>query len=248
MSEVPAVSTVWARPPRRERPGLTVERIVAEAISLMDDEGLEALTMRALGVRLRAGATSVYRHVANREELLELAVDHVFGEIDVPACDAPGHFRATVIECAESVRTMVLRHRWIAGVMPGVGLHYLGPNVLRLNESLMRVFDAVDYPADEVDTAIATVLGYVVGMSFAEAAWLAKVEQGGKSEQECVEQLLPVLERAVASHPRVAAAIVARGETDVRAGREAKFRYGLERVLDGLTLRFRHSAASEADA
>src|SRR5207249_311425 len=160
-------------------------------------EGLEALTMRALGLRLRAGATSVYRHVANREELLELSVDHVFGEIHVPECEAPGHFRATVTECAESVRAMVLRHRWVAGVMPGVGLHYLGPNVLRLNESLMLVFDAVDYPAEEVDTAISTVLGYVVGMSFAEAAWLAKVEQGGKSEQECVEQLLPVLERAV---------------------------------------------------
>lgn len=237
MPEVPPVSTVWSRPPRRERPGLTVERIVDEAISLMDADGVEALTMRALGVRLGAGATSMYRHVANREELIELAVDRVYGEIRVPDCDGPAQWRDAVADCAQSVRTMVLRHRWIAAALPGVGFYHLGPNVLRLNEKLILVFRAAGFPAHELDVAIAAVLGYVVGIGVAEAAWLAKVAQSGQSEQRWVEQLRPTLRSVLEPHPAIAEAIAARGETEVGAARDAKFRYGLDRVLDGLSLR-----------
>ena len=51
---------------------------------MLDADGTEALTMRGLGARLNAGATSAYRHVANKDELMELAVDEVLGEVFVP--------------------------------------------------------------------------------------------------------------------------------------------------------------------
>ncbi|MEC3951988.1 TetR/AcrR family transcriptional regulator [Nocardia sp. CDC153] len=228
--------TVWARP-RRERPALTVERIVDEAVSLMDAEGIDALTMRALGARLGAGATSMYRHVANREELLELAVDRAYAEIRVPRCEQPEHWREAVSGYARSMRSMVARHGWIAAALPGVGLYYLGPNVLRLSESLNQVFEVAGFPAAEIDMAITAVLGYAVGMCVAESAWLTKVGRSGKSEQECLAELQPVIERALADHPRIAQLRAARGEVDIRAVRDAKFNYGLDRMLDGLRSR-----------
>jgi len=80
----PNLGSVWTRPQpqRRQKEQLTRERIVAEALRLLDEEGMEALSMRSLGQRLGAGATSLYRHVASKDELIELVADAVYGEID----------------------------------------------------------------------------------------------------------------------------------------------------------------------
>ncbi|MBO0515534.1 TetR/AcrR family transcriptional regulator, partial [Streptomyces beijiangensis] len=86
-AEKKQVPSVWTRPQRRvrEQPALSRDQIVTEALALLDDAGIEALSMRKLGTRLNAGATSLYTHVANKDELIELVVDLVYGEIEVPA-------------------------------------------------------------------------------------------------------------------------------------------------------------------
>ncbi|QLY34867.1 TetR/AcrR family transcriptional regulator C-terminal domain-containing protein [Nocardia huaxiensis] len=229
---------MWTRPrQRRERPALTLGRIVTEAILLMDAEGIEALSMRALGLRLQAGATSVYRHVASREELIELAVDEVYREIEVPYCLDPEGWRDAVAASAQSMRAMILRHRWVSAALPSVGLLYLGPNVLRFKESLIQAFDIAGYPRAETDSALAAVIGYVVGMGVGEAAWLGKVAQSGRGEREWTAELWPHLDRLAHEHPRLAESIAARAEVAPEAIRDAKFEYGLERILDGLQLR-----------
>ncbi|MFF2556899.1 TetR/AcrR family transcriptional regulator [Nocardia sp. NPDC058058] len=229
--------SVWTRPQRRPRPALNRELIVSEAITLLDAEGMAALSMRTLGARLNAGATSIYRHVATRDQLIELAVDAVYGEIAIPELATAGQWRDAVTTCAESMREVILRHPWIAEALPGVGLAYLGPNVLRLNEFLLRVFDAAEFPRNETDTAISTVMGYVVGICLSEAAWLTTVARSGADEQQLVDQLLPTLERITSAHRRIGESIVARAESGIGAVRETKFRYGLERILDGLATR-----------
>ena len=85
----PAIASGW----RRERPAqpepLTVDRIVATAIEIVDREGLDALSMRRLGTELGAGATSLYWHVKNKDELLDLALDKLFAEIEAPDPELP---------------------------------------------------------------------------------------------------------------------------------------------------------------
>lgn len=84
-ADKPPIPSVWARPrARRAQPALSRERIVAEAVRLLDEEGMEALSMRGLAVRLGTAATSLYRHVANKDELIELVVDELYGELEVP--------------------------------------------------------------------------------------------------------------------------------------------------------------------
>lgn len=84
------IPSVWARRTREaDQPALSRAAIVREAVVMLDADGVEALSMRKLGARLNAGATSLYRHVATKDELMELAVDEVFGEIAVPPPTAP---------------------------------------------------------------------------------------------------------------------------------------------------------------
>src|SRR5690242_3117266 len=83
-------NSVWTRPPRSRggQPTLSREQIVHAAVELLDEKGLDGLSMRRLGSRLAAGATSLYWYVATKDDLLELALDEVMGEIEIPDTDA----------------------------------------------------------------------------------------------------------------------------------------------------------------
>ncbi|MBF6164568.1 TetR/AcrR family transcriptional regulator C-terminal domain-containing protein [Streptomyces gardneri] len=234
-AEKQPVGSVWTRPRRgREQPALTRKQIVAEAVALLDAEGMEALSMRQLGARLNAGATSLYRHVANRDELIELVVDEVYGEIDVPRIDDPARWRAAAQECATSLRAMILRHPWMASTLGQVGLSYLGPNVMRLNDRMVGLFEAGGFPAEEAGDGIGAVISYVVGIGITEAAYLSMLTRSGKTEKEWLAELRPAVEAAAREFPRVAQE---NWNQDPERLRERKFRYGLDRVLDGLDAR-----------
>ncbi|MEU6995831.1 TetR/AcrR family transcriptional regulator [Streptomyces sp. NPDC046465] len=220
------IASVWTRP-RKQREQLSREQIVGEAVRLLDAEGLEALSMRKLGTRLDAGATSLYRHVANKDELIELVVDEVYGELAVPTAEGPDDWRDAAARSAYSLRAMILRHPWVASVLGQVGLIHLGPNVTKMSERMAAVYRTAGFPADETELALSTVLSYVIGMATSEAAYLSLIARSGRSEREFTESL-----RAEGEG----------GERGAHAGdpegeRESTFDYGLQRVLDGLQVR-----------
>jgi AcrR family transcriptional regulator len=232
--------SVWARPPKeRDQPALSREHIVAEAVRLLDEEGIDALSMRRLGGRLGSAATSLYRHVANKDELFELAVDAVYGELALPEIGDPAAWRATVAQVAQELRATILRHPWIAAKLGEVGLSYLGPNVLRRSEHLLGVFEGAGFPLKEAELAMNTVTAYVLGVSTSEAAWLSMVARSGESPQEWAERLWPAAERAVRDFPRLRARYAEQRAAGVAQDNEDFFDYGLQRVLDGLESRLR---------
>lgn len=77
---------MWLRPPRagRAEPVVTLGRIVAAAVELLDEAGADRLTMRRLAERLETAATTLYLHVETKDDVLDLALDAVFGEVPVP--------------------------------------------------------------------------------------------------------------------------------------------------------------------
>lgn len=228
------IPSVWARQQREtDQPALSRAAIVREAIVMLDAEGIEALSMRKLGARLNAGATSLYRHVATKDELMELAVDEVFAEIAVPPADNPD-WRAAATEAARSFRATALRHPWLASVLGQAGLAYLGPNLMSFTERLAALFTAAGFP--EPTRAIDTVLSYVIGMSTTEAAWLTTVARSGETEAAFIARLIPAAQRAAAGYDHLADAQLA-ADLDPVHVRDTKFAYGLEVVLDGLAMR-----------
>ncbi|MFE7802791.1 TetR/AcrR family transcriptional regulator [Nocardia sp. NPDC057440] len=233
------VGSVWTRPRRgREQPALTREQIVAEAVALLDAEGMEALSMRQLGARLNAGATSLYRHVANRDELIELVVDEVYGEIRVPEIEVRSDWRAATEQCAASLRAMILRHPWMASTLGQVGLSYLGPNVMRLNDRMLALFEVGRFAADERSDAIGAVISYVIGIGISEAAWLTLLTRSGQTETELVASLRPAAEQAATDYPRLQQTdATGTWNQDPAVARDRQFTYGLDRILDGLDSR-----------
>ena len=100
---------------RAERPALSRERVLAEAVVLADAEGLAALSMRTLARRLGVEAMSLYHHEPNKEALLDGMVDLVFGEMHAPR---PGADWAAELRLRSvSGRQVLLRHRWAVGLM-----------------------------------------------------------------------------------------------------------------------------------
>ncbi|MEU7854561.1 TetR/AcrR family transcriptional regulator [Nonomuraea sp. NPDC049141] len=233
--------SVWARPQRRrleQQQPLSREQIVSAALELLDTEGINALSMRKLGTRLNAGATSMYTHVANKDELLELLVDQVYGEVEAPAADDPAGWRAAITRYAHSLRATVLRHPWIVSVLGETGVAYLGPNVMRQNEAVLAAFEQGGFTLEAADRALNTVVAYVIGVSTGEAAWLTTLARSGRSEQEWAASLWPAAEQAVQDYPRLRKLYAAQRNQNVSATRDDEFAGGLACVLQGLAARY----------
>lgn len=95
---------------------LSRDRIVRAAIALADAEGFDGLSMRRLAEELDAAPMALYRHVANKDDLLDGMIDVVFAELDFPT-DAG--WRAAMRDRARGMRQALLRHPWAVGLMEG---------------------------------------------------------------------------------------------------------------------------------
>src|SRR5918999_6212252 len=101
------------RPGRRPR--VSREQVLDAALDIADVGGVAAITMANVGARLGVEAMSLYRHIGNKEEMLDGLVDRVFAEIEVPA-DAPD-WREALRRRAVSVHDALRRHPWAIGLM-----------------------------------------------------------------------------------------------------------------------------------
>lgn len=111
----PTTHSIWLRPERAGRgpaPAFDRDRIAAAGIALADADGLTAVTMRAVALALGAGPASLYRYVATRDELLELMIDQVNGEISYAALGS-GHWLDDLLALARQSRGVYLAHPWL---------------------------------------------------------------------------------------------------------------------------------------
>jgi len=231
---VPGSATWWlerqARATRR-RPradGLSTERIIAAALVLVDTEGLEALTVRRLADHLATGSASLYRHVASRDELLVLLVDHVIGEVRYPPDDVRG--RAKVEVLSTELRRVLMDHANLVPALTASPL--LGPNSMRGTEAgLTGLIEAGFEPAVAVPAYLALV-DFVLGTVFFDTSSAGRASANSHSSTDLIAELpadgFPTLRanQLQFSVPSV---------DDV-------FTFGLTTFLDGLEQRFPPSA------
>jgi AcrR family transcriptional regulator len=112
---------------------------VTAAIELLDREGLAALSMRRLAEELGTGAASLYWHVGSKDGLLDLVLDQIIGEQQVPDTD-PGHWQEQLKEVARRPRGITLRHPYTVRV--SIGRIPMGPNALRYTERVLAILRA----------------------------------------------------------------------------------------------------------
>ncbi|MEU6041698.1 TetR/AcrR family transcriptional regulator C-terminal domain-containing protein [Actinomadura sp. NPDC047616] len=236
MPKAQAPTSVWTRPGRTRReqqPTLDREQIVDAALDLLDADGLEKLSMRRLGAKLNAGATSVYWHVAGKEELLELAMDRVMAEVTVPRPASPGDWRAAATGYARSLRAMIHRHPWTVTLFGSRPM--IGPNATRVMDEALDALRTAGFTGFDLEYAWSAIVDYVIGAAGSEASW--RVHQKGTTTDEWMASMTPYLERVNAERPRLAEHITHIWAKDDAEVLEGRFTFGLDCVLDGLAAR-----------
>jgi AcrR family transcriptional regulator len=126
------------------RPGLSRDRVLRVAVALADESGLDTVSMRNIAQTLGVVPMALYKHVANKEELLAGMVDIVVGEIDPPADAAD--WRASVRGRILSARRALLRHPWASQLLESAGSPAMA--VLDYMDSLIGVFRTGGLSAD----------------------------------------------------------------------------------------------------
>lgn len=175
-----SMALLWRdhEPAERTGPGpksqLSVDLVVETAIEVADAEGMQALSMRAVGERLGRTAMSLYTYVASKNELIDLMYDHAYGElVRGPENTSPGAptiegttdktgWREEVLTRTEDLWRFYLRHPWSLEISQARPV--LGPNEYRHYESLATVLHRAGLPPKAISSAYGSILNLVRGM------------------------------------------------------------------------------------
>lgn len=209
---------------QEERPRLSRDLVVAAGVKLADESGIGALSMRKLGERLGVEAMSLYKHVANKDDLLDGMVDGVFAEIELPS--GQPDWKAAMRHRAVSVRAALKRHPWAVPMMQSrsnPGAHTLS----HLNRLIGMLRDA-GFSVLLTAHALSAVDAYVYGFAMQERALPFDTE----------ERSTEVIEHILAAMPvdRWPYLVEFSREHVLRPGYDysEEFEWGLDLVLDGL--------------
>jgi AcrR family transcriptional regulator len=212
-------------PSGQETPGseppLSLERIVATAVELLDAQGLDGLKMRRLADRLGAGAMSLYWHVDNKEEVFDLALDSVLEYRALPQAVESQDWRGEVVHLLEDWRASMLRHPWSASLLPR---RALGPNILSRLELLSKTLSSAGVADADLNGAIWSLWNYVMGATITRASFDLSDDDKAAAQQR--------LARLGEHYPTIE-----RSRLLLDSDWDGAFRKGLDFLLDGLAPR-----------
>lgn len=146
----------------RGRPALPLDRIVGAALELVDEQGADALSMRALAQRLGSGTATLYRHVADRAELVAMVVDRMLGEVvfDTPTGLA---WDEVCTSFAQKLFDALGRHGNVAPLL--IGHVPMGPNAMAQREFVLSVLLHNGFSARAAARSYATLSRYILGFA-----------------------------------------------------------------------------------
>ncbi len=130
--------------PAVRRVPLSTDRVLRAAVALADAAGIESLNMRKLAQELGVVPMALYKHVANKDQLLDGMVDVVVGEIDPPASGSD--WKSDVRRRILSARRALLRHPWASRVIESRATPT--PVVLAYLDSLIGMFRTGGFSVD----------------------------------------------------------------------------------------------------
>jgi AcrR family transcriptional regulator len=214
-------------PPITAGPGrarLSRERVLRAAVLLADAGGLESLTMRRLGEELGVEAMSLYKHVANKDDLLDGMVDLVFGEIELPGDGAD--WRTAMRARAVSARAVLTRHPWATALMQSRTAP--GAATLRHHDTVIGTLRGAGFSVVLTAHAFSAIDAYVYGFALQERSLPFETAEQAEEVGRQMFARMPVGE-----FPHLTELTV---EHILQPGYDygEEFEYGLDLVLDGL--------------
>ncbi|MFJ5924016.1 TetR/AcrR family transcriptional regulator [Kitasatospora sp. NPDC092948] len=208
-------------------PTLTRQSLAAAALHVLERDGLAGLSMRKVAAEVGVKAASLYWHVRNKEELLDLLTDALLADAELPPRE--GTWRDQFLEYGRAYRALLLAKRDAAKVV--AGRLTPGPHILAvLEDQLDRLREA---GFADADAAMASYLlsAYVQGFVLQEQSPLSAAEAAGASRGE-VARAAGDSFRALppATYPNLVALADDLTDPDM----DTRFEFGLQRLADGL--------------
>jgi AcrR family transcriptional regulator len=163
----------------RGRPPRPLDRIIAAALELVDEQGADALSMRSLAQRLGSGTATLYRHFADRSELVAMIVDRMIGEADLDArVIAALPWQQACTTFAQNMFDALERHGHVAPLL--IGHVPVGPNALAQRELVLSVLLENGFTPAVAAHAYATLSRYVLGFAIQHSGATADEDQGAE--------------------------------------------------------------------
>ncbi|GAA1976514.1 TetR/AcrR family transcriptional regulator [Kitasatospora viridis] len=231
---------IWLRPERAgrgPRPAHSRASIAAAAVALADAEGLDAVTMRRIAAELGAGTMSLYTYVPKKEQLLDLMLDAITAELELPAAPS-GDWRADLHALARGQLALVRRHGWAASAIrtrPS-----FGPNGLKFTEYFLGALAEVPLRPGAKMEALAMITGSICQFADWEQA-TAAAAQPGRWHQDLMVYLTQVAMSG--DYPNLTTALAA-GAGAPPPDPDASFDRYLDRLL---TVLFETGTESETE-
>jgi AcrR family transcriptional regulator len=200
--------------------------VLQAALALADEGGLEAFSMRRLAQELGVVPMALYKHVANKDELLDGIVDIVFGEIEPPSVD--DDWRSAMRRRAISTREALRRHSWAIGLME---TRNPGPANLRNHNAVMGCLREAGFSFATAIHAYSVQDAYIYGFALQEKTlgFEAPGDAGAAAQRRA--QAIGQLD----AYPYLAEIAIKLPGSGYDSAVE--FAWGLDLILDGLDRR-----------
>jgi AcrR family transcriptional regulator len=213
------------------REPLSRARVLAAAVALADDAGLDGFSMRQLGQELGVVPMALYKHFANKDELLDGMVDLVFGEIELPSPDID--WRSAMRRRASSTREALGRHSWAIGMMES---RHPGPANLRNHEAVMGCLRRAGFSFEMAIHAYSIQDAYIYGFALQERDTAFETPDSAGEAAQRRAQTIGALE----DYPHLVE--IATKLPQSGYDNAIEFAWGLDLILDGLEQRRRAEA------
>jgi AcrR family transcriptional regulator len=213
-----------ALPGTQPRHRLSRERVLRTAIRRADQGGLEALSMRTLAEELEVAPMALYRHVANKDDLIDAMIDVIFSEIGLPSGGAD--WKTAMRQRALSLRDVLTSHRWAIGLMES--RRSPGPANLRHHDAVIGRLRAAGFDVGMAAHAYSLLDSYIYGFA------MTKINLPFETAEQIADVAHSMLEPfPVNEYPNLVEFI---SEHVMQPGYDYgdEFEYGLELILDGL--------------
>lgn len=205
-----------------KRKPLTVDKVVEKAIEFADSEGFDSLSMRKLATALNVTAMSLYNHVQGKEGLIDLMLNAVIAEIEIPAVD--DEWDVMMRSRAHNLRRALLRHHWASTML--ISRITLGDAILRDIEATVGCLVRAGFTYAQADWARNAIDSQVYGFTIQEVNFPVEPEQ----YKLAAAQYLPMLSQKKYPYMYSASLEVVEGKYDGLLN----FDFGLNLIISGL--------------
>ena len=220
---------LWFSPPasaqNRQRRVLSRDQVVAEALTIISSQGVQALSMRGLAARLGVVPGALYRHVHSKEQLYDLVLDAVLAEVD-PQVDDSVAWAEQVTELAQRLRAVLERHPGLAGLLKA--RDPVSPHSLALAEAFLASLQGAGLPDRETALAFRLIYDYTAGFSLSDPTTAAQQRTRDPATQRELHAFL----RSLPADRFPALNVL--GEYAWADDREDRFIAGLSTIIIGL--------------